>query len=194
MNETAYVYDEQGYFLGETQVQESPLEPGVWLMPGACTMTAPPKCDGGETARWNGDMWIVEQIVVPEPAPAPTIEDVKAQALQSVEGTLYGILKKGFVYGTDIIQADSIAQQNATGFLTAINAGATIPFPIEWRTFANTFIFIPDADTFKVFASLMLSFVQQAFHDSWNAKDNIRSALTIDDVSSILSAYSAKLD
>lgn len=196
MNETAYVYDDQGYFIGTTQVQESPLEPGVWLMPGACTMTAPPDHIEGETVRWSGEGWSVEQEAVPEQPLelVSTIEDIKAQALLSVESVLYGVLRNGFVYGTDRIQTDPIAQQNATGFLTAINAGVPIQFPIEWRTLANTSVFIADVDEFRVFASLMLSSVQQAFHDSWKVKDDIRSALTIDDVNSILTAYSAKLN
>jgi len=61
MDGTAYVYDEDGYYIGPTPVQESPLEPGLWLIPGACTMTPLPELVDGEQARWDGEAWIVEQ-------------------------------------------------------------------------------------------------------------------------------------
>ncbi len=50
---TVYQLDEKGFYLGETNAQESPLEPGVFLMPGGCVDKAPPKCKKGLIPKYN---------------------------------------------------------------------------------------------------------------------------------------------
>jgi hypothetical protein len=128
--------------------------------------------------------------VIEEPKPPePTLDDHKSQGLQSVEALLPKILEKGFLYGQDRIQADPVAQQNATGFLTAISAGVPVPFPVEWRTKANTTVLIPDLDSYRFFAALMLQFVQQVFHDVWNTKDNIRASESEEAITTIVQEF-----
>ena len=61
---TVYQLDKDGVYLGETIAQESPLEPGVYLMPAGCIETPPPAVKANQFARWDGK-WIVEDI--PEP-------------------------------------------------------------------------------------------------------------------------------
>lgn len=106
-----------------------------------------------------------------------------------IEKHLQKALERGFDFGGHRIQADGVAQQNANGYLTAIQAGVPVPFPIQWRTRANTSYDIPDLDTFRLFAAAMLSFVQEVFHSTWAAKDAIRSSATIAEVESLLEAY-----
>lgn len=57
--------DEAGYFVGPSSAQESPLEPGVFLIPGGATDVPPPDIPEGMRARWDGT-WIFEEIPVPE--------------------------------------------------------------------------------------------------------------------------------
>lgn len=53
-----YQYDIAGLYQGQTQADESPLEPGVWLMPARTTATPPPaEIPEGQRARWNGVRW-----------------------------------------------------------------------------------------------------------------------------------------
>jgi hypothetical protein len=47
---TVFQLDRAGMLLGETEADESPLEPGVWLIPAGCVETAPP-------AEWPADKW-----------------------------------------------------------------------------------------------------------------------------------------
>jgi len=105
------------------------------------------------------------------------------------EESLQLILKAGFPYDGVTIQADPIAQQNANGYLTALQSGVPVPFPIEWRTKENTSYFIPDLDAFRLFAAAMLSFVQQVFHSTWSVKDAIRSATTPAEITTLYNAY-----
>lgn len=52
-----YQYDIAGMFTGETEADESPLEPGVFLIPARCVEVAPPAYSGDQWPRWNGAQW-----------------------------------------------------------------------------------------------------------------------------------------
>lgn len=73
---TAYAYHPlSGAYLGATAADESPLEPGVWLVPAYATLQAPPAIPPGHAARWDGSAWEVEAL--PPPAGA-TLEEQRA--------------------------------------------------------------------------------------------------------------------
>ena len=67
MSKPCYQLDRAGLLQGETVADESPLEPGVYLLPSGCTFTAPPdEVPEGQWPRFNGSTWDF----VPKPAPA----------------------------------------------------------------------------------------------------------------------------
>ncbi len=49
-----------GRFIGQTKADESPLEPGVFLIPAGCVEAEPPTFDKGYFARWDGANWQIE--------------------------------------------------------------------------------------------------------------------------------------
>ena len=54
----AYQYDYSGMYLSVVSADESPLEPGVYLLPARSTMTEPPpEIPAGKWPRWNGVAW-----------------------------------------------------------------------------------------------------------------------------------------
>ena len=58
MSRLCYQLDRAGLLQGETVADESPLEPGVFLLPAGCTLTAPPSTvPDGKWPRWNGSTW-----------------------------------------------------------------------------------------------------------------------------------------
>jgi hypothetical protein len=64
--------DAEGYFVGYTTADESPLEPGVFLLPGGAIEVEAPEIPAGKRAKWLGDSWVLEDIpsdVAPEPEP-----------------------------------------------------------------------------------------------------------------------------
>jgi hypothetical protein len=66
--------DYDGYFVGPNYADESPLEPGVWLIPGGCVTVEPPQFNAEiERARWVNNEWIVELIPI-EPATGVTYD------------------------------------------------------------------------------------------------------------------------
>ena len=56
--------DADGYFVGVTVADESPLEPGVFLLPAGAIDAAAPVVPEGQRAKWDG-AWVFEDIPQP---------------------------------------------------------------------------------------------------------------------------------
>lgn len=70
--------DTAGYFTGLTVADESPLEPGVFLIPAGAVEAPVPVVPVGKLAKWNGT-WVFEDPPQPEievePDPVPLTPD-----------------------------------------------------------------------------------------------------------------------
>lgn len=76
------------YFTGATIADESPLEPGVFLLPAGAVDMSPPQVPSGKRARFNGGMFVFEELpkpAEPEPEPEPTPEQVRRQYVAAVQ-------------------------------------------------------------------------------------------------------------
>lgn len=60
-----YQYDLAGMYTGQTDADESPLEPGVFHIPARCVEVAPPESSGDKWPRWNGAKW---ELITVKPA------------------------------------------------------------------------------------------------------------------------------
>lgn len=68
--------DAAGYYVGVTVADESPLEPGVYLLPGNAVDVPAPTIPDNHTARLDNGAWVFEEIVtVEENQPQPTGND-----------------------------------------------------------------------------------------------------------------------
>lgn len=66
-------------YLGEGQADESPLEPGVFLIPAHATPLAPPAAVAGKVRVFKDGAW-VQRVIPPPPAPpVKTPEEVAAE-------------------------------------------------------------------------------------------------------------------
>ena len=63
--------DAQGYFVGTTTADESPLEQGVYLMPADTVDGDVPTIPDNHKAKWNNG-WVFE--VIPEPEPEVEVD------------------------------------------------------------------------------------------------------------------------
>lgn len=53
-----YQLDRSGMYVGDTLADESPMEPGVYLLPARCIEQAPPtEWPNDKWPRWNGSTW-----------------------------------------------------------------------------------------------------------------------------------------
>ena len=95
---------EEGYFHSVVQADESPLEPGVYLIPRNCIETEPPEVPSGMVAKWNGGWVFEEKAPDPESLPKPgddnfdpyadwTWEMFRANEYPSMSEYLDGIVK-----------------------------------------------------------------------------------------------------
>jgi len=78
----AYQTDADGAYVGRVVCDESPLEPGVFLIPRGAVTIEPPDVLPNQIARWLGDGWIVDVLPeppAPDPEPAVTWDDVRGQ-------------------------------------------------------------------------------------------------------------------
>lgn len=91
MRKTKPVYQtSKGIYIGETVAYESPLEPGVFLIPAGCVETPPPLINDDSVARWNGSTWEVESLPKKaEPTPEEIAALEKAQAVATARSYLY---------------------------------------------------------------------------------------------------------
>jgi hypothetical protein len=52
-----YQTNHVGLYVGAVLAEESPLEPGVFLIPGGCVTISPPEAPEFKAARWTGKTW-----------------------------------------------------------------------------------------------------------------------------------------
>jgi hypothetical protein len=56
---TVYQTNQLGLFTGTAVAEESPLEPGVFLIPGGCVESPPPTIPENKAACWSNDKWVL---------------------------------------------------------------------------------------------------------------------------------------
>lgn len=81
MGKTVSQLDDNGFFVCPTDADESPLEPGVFILPRGAVDLAPPTVPAGQRAKVVGGVWAFEPIPPepePEQPPEPTFEQKKA--------------------------------------------------------------------------------------------------------------------
>lgn len=149
----------------------------------------PPEPEPVGTHKRAGGNWVTDPTLVAE-----RLSSRVAEMCKTLDGKVSPeVLLDGFSYQGVRIQADPVAQQNATAFLTAVAAGVQIPFPVQWRTKANDTFLIADLDVLKTFANKMLLFVQTVFHARWQLKDALRAAPTVEQAEALYTGGVAQM-
>lgn len=83
--------DSSGYFVSSAIADPSPLEPGVFLLPGGCVNVPPIDIPEGKRARYNGKALVLEDIPAPpppDPVPPPTPEQVEVEITFAIQRRL----------------------------------------------------------------------------------------------------------
>ncbi|WP_290874915.1 hypothetical protein [Aquabacterium sp.] len=64
-------HPETGAYLGTTDAQPDPMEPGRWLIPAHATTDEPPEAPQGRAVRRMGEAWELFDVPQPPAPPAP---------------------------------------------------------------------------------------------------------------------------
>lgn len=132
-----YQTDHLGIFIGAVTADESPLEPGVYLVPGGCVEVKPPAVPEQKAAWWNGKAWqlvdyfggvVVYSIVTGEPRTLEGFEAVPMGYTMEKPGPNQVWKNGGWVDDIEAVLAalrDEKLQAIATGCAAYIAGGFT---------------------------------------------------------------------
>jgi hypothetical protein len=90
-----YNYDPGTFqYIGDSIAFESPLEPGVFLIPANATETPVPTYNpANQQCHWIGGEWVISATVADVP-PQPTAEELQAAAWQEYQAKAKAMLSK----------------------------------------------------------------------------------------------------
>ncbi len=165
-----YQLGPEGYFAGPVKADESPLEPGIFLIPGGCVETAPPVFDpASQRARWVDGDWQVEDIPQPEPEPEPDAQAPETDTPESepVDLKVYAgtvrktIEQQGVVLPTGVVvQSDVESQGKIAQTIQSIDLGM-IDEPVNWKASTG---FVPlSRDDLLLIGRAVARHVQRSF-------------------------------
>lgn len=84
-----YQTDAEGFLVSEVIADESPLEPGVFLIPAGCVEAKPPHTANGQRAQWIGDGWHLMDSQSHHPEEEPPVEHDPVPLTPEQEQQLY---------------------------------------------------------------------------------------------------------
>lgn len=150
MSKIIYQTDADGLLVAATEARESPLEPGVYLIPAGCVEVAPPDAEAGKAAVWSGTAWTMvadhrgetwydgrEPVAIDfvgDPAergyrievPAPTLDDLRAGKLETIAAAADALLATGAaVEGGLHVALDDGSRADLTAMATTATAAAS---------------------------------------------------------------------
>lgn len=186
MAKEIYSYDhETGGFIGVSEADESPLEPGVFLLPANSTTLAPPAILDGQVARFSNDQWVVETIPVAAPiTPAvPTLDDVQRLKITEIElAAELAIAPITSVY--PLAERDTWPIQEAEAAAWSVNPSA--PTPMLDAIAAQRGMTIADLVASVQTKAAGFKALAGATFGKRKAKiDQVNAAITVEDVNAI---------
>lgn len=158
-----------GYFAGSVAADESPLEPGVFLIPSGCVEQAPPSFDAlAHRARWTGAVWEIEAIPQPEPEPETQSPEAQQPEPEPVDLKVYAGKVRKTIEEQDVVlpsgvavQSDTESQGKIAQTILSIDLGL-ISQPVNWKS-SSGFVLLTRADLITV-GTAVAQHVQRSFN------------------------------
>lgn len=147
-------YDSNGIFIDETNAEESPLEPGVFLIPAKATSISPPAFNDSQVARFVNDVWVIESIPKPAPPNIPTKAELIAAGWSGIKAERDRRKAGGVKVGAKWFHSDDGSRIQQMGL---VMMGASVPAGLQWKTMDGSFITMTQALAGNVFAAAAAS-------------------------------------
>lgn len=139
MSKTVYQTDRNGVYVGPVRADESPREPGIYLIPAGAVETRPPTIPAGQRARWSDGEWALEGIPdVEPPDPGLTVEERRSVATLP-RGTFCSRLRRlGVLSNAEAVVAARGGWPDAFANFTArMSEDEAAEAQIEWAAAQN---------------------------------------------------------
>jgi hypothetical protein len=120
-----YQTDRHGAYVGEVDADESPLEPGVFLIPAGCVELPPPAVAEGKVAVWEGGVWLVKNVPPPTETPDEQEPPLSDEEKLARERSQMQLSFAQFVVG--LTETDWITDAEAEAWL----AGNALPAAVD---------------------------------------------------------------
>lgn len=139
-----HYHQSTGEYLGEGAADESPLEPGVYLVPAHATTTAPPTAAAGKVRVWRGE-WVFEdaqadQPLDPEYEPTPEeLEQLAREAFKAERQIAVDNIK--VVVGGKVFDGDETSQTRMARAIVAMEEGELV----QWVLANNETVMVAKA-------------------------------------------------
>lgn len=156
--------DSEGRFVGPVIADESPLEPGVYLIPAGAVDAVPPKEKQGFISVWDGENFVYSPIQIPEAEP-------ESPALTPEQLWLRIRVKRDAVKAGGVNVGDKWFHTDDSSRIQhmALNMmGSSIPANLQWKTLDGTFVTMTQALAKQVFQAVatldMIAFAKAEEH------------------------------
>lgn len=160
-------------YLGESQADESPLEPGVFLIPAHATDTAPPAEVDGKTRHFELGAWVQRDVIAPPLPPEPTPEEIKEAKRIQIELQRDATLSAGLTWNGNKYHIDPTMIAALNGRLTLWQEGKIAPgekLPI--RRMDNV-VELLDRAQHADLADALRQYGEAVYAASWVEKDKL---------------------
>lgn len=151
--------DENGYFIGVSIADESPREPGKYLIPHDAIDASIPTPKDGMVARWNGSDWVYENEPKEKPRqpyPSWTFNEDIWEWVAPVEKTdpeaTWDELEKKWLTPLEVLSNEVRDERNQllrdSDWITLKSYSQGVPVPQEWVDYQQALRDIPQQKGF----------------------------------------------
>lgn len=183
-----HFHRDSGLYIGSDTADESPLEPGVFLIPAYATNKKPPAFGLDEQAFFINDAWVIRKIPQPEPAAVPTLEQLKAAKNTEINTERAAANCSTFIFSGKAFSCDMLSRGDIDGINGYVALYAALPpsFPGAWKAVDNSVFPIPDVNSWKTFYAAMVAAGAANFAHSQQLKTTLAAATTAEQVAAIV--------
>lgn len=180
--------DDQGLFIGPVVADSSPLEEGVFLIPGGAVDMEPPSVPAGMRARWNGTGFDFEPLPAPPAQPAPSLDTLKAAKNAEINAARSMANGSTFLHAGKAFTCDALSRSDIDGVNGYVALYAALPptFPGAWKAADNSYYPIPDVTAWKAFYASMVATGVANFQHAQQLKAQLATAATAEEVAAIV--------